>query len=90
MLLRKINFPVKPLQSIIYIHGDLYYSESTAVLKILRDLKGIWSLSYIFMGVPKFIRDAMYRFIAKNRYKIFGKRDSCMVPTDSLRERFLE
>ena len=90
MLLGKINFPVMPLQSIIYIHGDLYYSESTAVLKILRDLKGIWSLCYIFMGVPKFIRDAVYRFIAKNRYKIFGKRDSCMIPTDSVRERFLE
>jgi len=89
-LLKEIKYPVKPLTSIIYVRGDLYYNESTAVLKIFRDLKGIWSLSFIFMAVPKFLRDAGYRFIANNRYKFFGRRDSCMVPGDSLKKRFLE
>src|SRR4030095_3273509 len=62
-LLKEIHYPVKPLTSIIYIRGDHFYDESTAVLKIFRELKSNWSPTYIFMVVPKFIRDAVYRFI---------------------------
>ncbi len=89
-LLKEIHFPVKPLTSIIYIRGDQSYNESTAVLKIFRDLNGIWSFTYVFMVIPKFLRDWVYRFIARYRYKFFGRREFCMVPDDSVRERFLE
>jgi predicted DCC family thiol-disulfide oxidoreductase YuxK len=90
ILLKEINFPVKPLTSIIYIHGSQYYSESTAVLKIFRELNGLWRFSYVFIAIPTPVRDIIYRFVARNRYKIFGKRKSCYVPTASLKERFLE
>ncbi len=57
---------------------------------MLKLLGGGWKLLYAFIIVPKFIRDAVYNWIARNRYKWYGKREECMVPTAELRERFLE
>lgn len=78
------------VDSIILVEDDKAYTYSTAALKITKNLDGIWSLGYVFIIVPKFIRDLFYKLIAKNRYKIFGKKDVCMIPTPELKERFLD
>ncbi|MEP2770862.1 MAG: thiol-disulfide oxidoreductase DCC family protein [Fulvivirga sp.] len=69
--------------------GDILY-KSNAALEISRNLKGLWPVLYIFKIVPRFIRDFVYDWVAKNRYKWFGKRDTCRMPSPELKERFLE
>jgi predicted DCC family thiol-disulfide oxidoreductase YuxK len=54
-----------------------------------KNMGGFWSLMYFFIIIPNPIRDAVYNFIAKNRYKWFGEKESCMVPTPELKSRFL-
>ncbi len=76
-------------ESFVLIEGDKYYLKSAAALKMLRGLDGIWKAFYAFMLVPRPVRDFIYDLIAKSRYKIFGKRDVCMIPTPELKERFL-
>ncbi|RMA64256.1 thiol-disulfide oxidoreductase DCC family protein [Ulvibacter antarcticus] len=75
--------------SVILIDNGKAYIKSTAALRIARKLSGGYSLLYGFMIFPKFIRDAVYNFIAKNRYKWFGKKESCMIPTPELKKKFL-
>lgn len=74
---------------IYYENGKAFY-RSTAALKVLKKLGGIWSLLYVFILVPAFIRNAVYDFIADNRYKWFGKFDSCKIPTPEQRALFLD
>ncbi len=76
--------------SIILIENEKVYQKSTAILKIFKHLGIGWKLSYGFIIIPRFIRDGVYAFIAKNRYKWFGKREVCMIPTKELKMRFLE
>jgi len=72
----------------LYDEGKLYM-RSEAVLRIARYLGGGWPLLYGFMIVPRFIRDGVYKWIARNRYKWFGKQESCRLPTPAERARFL-
>jgi predicted DCC family thiol-disulfide oxidoreductase YuxK len=89
-VLKKFNLPADNFNSFILVEGGHVYTRSTAVLRMLRKLGGSWKLFYGFIIVPKFIRNAVYNWIAKNRYAWYGKRDECMVPTPELKERFLE
>ena len=66
------------------------HDKSTAALKILKKLGGFWSVSGLLIYIPKFLRDSVYEFIAANRYKWFGKNDSCRIPTQEERDRFLK
>ena len=75
--------------SILLIDQDKIYVKSTAALKIARHLSGGYPLLYGFMIVPNFIRNWVYDIIAKNRYKWFGRTDSCMVPAPDLKDKFL-
>ena len=63
---------------------------STAVLKIAKALGGIYKLAVVFFIIPKFLRDPIYDWVARNRYKWYGKRDQCMIPTPELKAKFLE
>ncbi len=72
----------------LYENGKLY-DRSTAALRISRRLVFPWNLCYGLIVVPKFIRDFIYAFIAKNRYKWFGKKESCRIPTSDERGRFV-
>jgi len=65
------------------------YTKSTAVLKSLIALGGFWSIFGVFLIIPKPIRDWIYLWIAKNRYKVFEKKDSCRIPTKKEREKIL-
>lgn len=87
--LLRLGIPTQALESIIYIEGDQFYQKSNAVLEIARHLGGPWPLFYVFKIIPRFIRDWFYNFIATNRYRWFGKKDQCMIPTPALQERFL-
>ncbi|MGN6495087.1 MAG: thiol-disulfide oxidoreductase DCC family protein [Agriterribacter sp.] len=88
-LLKKFQLSTNHFNSFILVKDERVYTKSTAVLKLLKMLGGWWKLLYAFIVVPPFIRDAIYSFIAVNRYRWFGKRESCMLPTPDLRERFL-
>ena len=83
--IEKVNF-----DSIILVENGKIHQKSTAILKISRHLKGGWKLCYGFIIIPKCIRDYLYTIIASNRYKWFGKRESCMIPTEELKSRFLD
>jgi predicted DCC family thiol-disulfide oxidoreductase YuxK len=88
-LAKKHGIDKENTDSIILIEDNKAHTHSTAALKIARRLDGIWSLFYVFIIVPKFIRDFFYKTFAKYRYKLFGKKDVCMMPTPEIRERFL-
>ncbi|SRX56174.1 thiol-disulfide oxidoreductase DCC family protein [Aequorivita sp. CIP111184] len=88
-LVAKFKIDTKKVDSIIFIDGEKHYEKSTAALRISKDLSGAYPLLFGFMIVPKFIRNAVYDYIARNRYKWFGKKESCMIPTAELKERFL-
>lgn len=77
------------LDSIILITDNTVYSKSSAILKISKLIGGFYSLTIIFYVIPKCIRDNMYNFVAKNRYRWYGKRESCMIPAKELKNRFL-
>ena len=89
-LLQQYNLPQNDMESFVFIENEKAYTQSTAALKVCRYLKGLWSLCYGFIIVPKFIRDGIYSWIAKNRYKWFGVRQECMIPTPDVKERFLK
>ncbi|WGK64769.1 thiol-disulfide oxidoreductase DCC family protein [Croceiramulus getboli] len=76
--------------SIILVEGDTCSSKSTAALRIARHLSGGYPLLTGFLILPKFIRDGVYDFIAKRRYRWFGKKEACMIPTPELKSKFLD
>lgn len=78
------------LGSVVFVSNDKVYFKSRAALTIFRQLGFPYSALYIFMVVPSFIRDWIYDFIAHRRYKWFGKKETCRIPTPELRERFLD
>ncbi len=88
-LAAKHNIDKAEVDSVILIEDERAYTHSTAALKIARHLDGVWSWSHAFVVVPRAIRDVFYRLFAKNRYRLFGKRDACMMPTPEIRARFL-
>ncbi|MGN6567855.1 MAG: thiol-disulfide oxidoreductase DCC family protein [Flavipsychrobacter sp.] len=76
-------------ESVILFHKGIIYEKSDAVLHIIRLLGGFWSLLLAGYALPRFFRNSIYDVIARNRYKWFGKRDACMVPSPSVKKRFL-
>lgn len=88
-LKRKYAIPSSS-DSFILIENDQIYEASTAALRVAKQLKGIWKCSYISIIVPRPIRDAVYRFIANNRRRLFGKEGACPVPTPEMRKRMLD
>ena len=78
-----------PLASIVLIENGQLYRESTAILRICRRLAFPWHFFYVLIVFPSFLRDVVYRFIAKHRYRVFGKRDTCRLPTAQETDRFL-
>jgi predicted DCC family thiol-disulfide oxidoreductase YuxK len=79
-----------PEETIVLREGGKIYSQSTAALRIARELRFPWPLLYAFIVVPRPLRDAIYDWVARHRYQWFGKREVCMVPMPEVRGRFLE
>ncbi|WP_409254000.1 thiol-disulfide oxidoreductase DCC family protein [Bacillus sp. SCS-153A] len=76
--------------SFYLIDQDRVFMKSTAALEVSRNLDGVWKVFYLGIIIPKFIRDYIYDYIAKNRYKWFGKSDACMLPGPETKNRFIE
>ena len=88
-LLQQYNLPRENFNSFVLIKEGKVYTKSAAALKVCKHLTGLWPILYGFIIVPSFIRNAVYQWIAKNRYKWFGKKQQCMLPTAALKNRFL-
>lgn len=82
-------FKLNDAASVLLIEKNNIYTKSTAALKITTYLRGGFPLLYFFIIVPLFIRNSIYNYIAKNRYKWFGKRDTCMTPNNQIKHRFI-
>jgi predicted DCC family thiol-disulfide oxidoreductase YuxK len=81
---------IDDISTVILLEDGKLFTQSTAVLKIARKMSGLWPLFYAFIIIPKPIRDFFYKRIANNRYRLFGKRDSCRMPSPELKSKFLE
>lgn len=77
------------VDSLVLIENNKAFIKSSAALRVLKYLKGMYPLGFGFIIIPDFIRNVVYDFIAKNRYKWYGKTDSCMMPDKDLMKRFL-
>lgn len=78
------------LGTIMLVENDHSYTHSTAALRIAKGLRFPWPLLYLFIIVPPVIRNVVYKWIAANRYRWFGKDEACMIPTPEIKDRFLE
>ncbi len=78
-----------PIDSVILIEDGKAFTHSTAALRIARQLGAPWSWLYAFIILPVPIRDFFYRQFARYRYRVFGRKDQCMVPSPEVRARFL-
>jgi len=88
-LLKRHHINPSEVDSLILIQNNFVYNKSSAALRLTPYLKGLYPLFYTLLIVPPFIRNAVYDYIARNRYKWFGKSDSCMMPDINLVKRFL-
>lgn len=74
---------------ILYVPDEAYYIKSTAAIKVMREFLGFWKLTQIFLILPSSVRDLVYNYVAKNRYKWYGKQENCRIPTPELKAKFL-
>jgi len=89
-LLQQFGLSTQTFDSFVLIANNRYYTQSTAALRVARYLRGGWAWLYALIVVPKPIRDFFYRLVARNRYRWFGRKDSCMMPAPGLKDRFLD
>lgn len=78
------------VDTLLLIKNEQCYERTDAVIEITRDLTGLWHMLRIFKVLPRSFRDYFYRLFARNRYKLFGRREHCMIPTADIRNRFIE
>jgi predicted DCC family thiol-disulfide oxidoreductase YuxK len=89
-LLRHYGLPLEDWDSNVLIEGEVAYVKSAAVFRILRYLSGAWpALALGRFLLPRTLCDWLYDLVARNRYRLFGRRESCLVPTAELARRFL-
>lgn len=89
-LLQRCGRKDDDIDTVVLVEEGRCYVRSSAALRVLKRLPFPWPLFYPLIAIPRPVRDAVYRWIATNRYSWFGKRDQCMIPTPDLRDRFLE
>lgn len=88
--LEKNHLSKDEFNSMILVDGEKFYTRSDAALRIGKELKGLYKLSGLLFAFPKFIRNSVYDFVSRNRYKWFGKQESCWLPTPELKEKFIQ
>jgi len=91
-ILRQYGIPTNAAlaDSVVLIEGSRVWLASDAVFRILYRLGGLWRIAALLRFLPRKLRDWVYQLIAKNRYRLFGRRERCMVPTPELKQRFLD
>jgi predicted DCC family thiol-disulfide oxidoreductase YuxK len=88
-ILREHGLSKEDTTTVFYLEKGKLYQRSTAALRIARHLGFPWNLLWVFIIIPPFIRDGVYKWISRNRYRWFGKKDSCRLPTPEEQARFL-
>lgn len=88
-LLQEYNLSTKEFDSFVLIDNGKVYKKSAASLRVMNKLPWYWKAAQILRIIPTAFRDSIYDFIAKNRYKWFGKKEQCMIPTPEMKSRFL-
>src|SRR5437867_2371378 len=88
-LQRRHGLHPNALDSLVLIEGDRIYLRSTAALRLVRRMPGVWPVLYALIAVPRPICDFAYDWFARHRYRWFGKRDECMVPSEKVKAKFL-
>ena len=89
-IINELGIDTSKIDSIVlYIPGEDYFIKSEAAFKIANEFYGIWKLIQVFRIFPVFFNDFFYDFIARNRYRWFGKKEECMIPTEKLNSKFL-
>lgn len=89
-LLKELGVDQPDFSTFILIKGQQIYTKSTAALLVTKQLSWPWPLLYAFIVVPAFIRNAIYSWIAKNRYNWFGKQETCWLPSPEYKDRFID
>ena len=89
-LLNKYHINSETYDTMIYIQNQVVYTESNAALRIASTLGCFWKTAVLLYIFPEFIRNAFYRMVSRNRYRIFGKRETCMIPSPEIVSRFLD
>ena len=89
-LLKAAGLPSDQLDTMFLIDGDTYYVKSSAVLQITKKMDRLWPLLFVFIVIPPFIRNFCYDLVGNNRYRLLGRRTSCLVRTAELNDLFLE
>ncbi len=89
-LLKQYKMDGENVDSIVFISNNKAYKESTAAIKIAQKLNFPFNLLQVFWIIPLFIRNPLYRWVARNRYKWFGKEETCMLPSEEISARFLD
>ena len=89
-VLKENGLDLNDFNSFIYLRDGKLIQKSTAALEMAKDLKHMWQLLYVFILVPRPIRDFVYSFIAQNRNRIFGMHESCMIPDKPIQHRFIQ
>lgn len=89
-MVQQYNISGNYMDTVVLIKNDRAYLRSAAVLQVLKGIGGIYSLALVFNIFPAFIRDVVYNFIAKNRYRWFGKQESCRIPSPELKAKFID
>lgn len=80
---------LRPADTFLLVRGGKVYSKSRAGLEVIKSLSGVWPLLYMFIVVPAPLRDRVYDFIARRRYRWFGRNDRCLLPTGNNKDRFI-
>jgi predicted DCC family thiol-disulfide oxidoreductase YuxK len=89
-LLARLGIDSQGIDSVVVIEGDRWFKESDAALRVAWHLGGPWRLLTVLRLIPRPLRDRAYRLIARNRYRWFGKKETCWLPTPELQGRFLD
>ncbi len=90
MAKKQLNKEISYNGTIVLMEDSQIYTKSTAALRICRQLSALWPVLYILIFIPRPVRDILYRIIAKNRYRWFGRKSSCMIPSPEIQKRFLK
>jgi predicted DCC family thiol-disulfide oxidoreductase YuxK len=89
-LLQRAGLQVEGLQTLLLVDGDRSWQHTAAILRILHVLGGLWRLAWLAWLVPAPLRDALYRWLARNRYRWFGRSETCLLPPADAAWRFLD
>ncbi|MBN4056697.1 thiol-disulfide oxidoreductase DCC family protein [bacterium AH-315-J21] len=89
-LLKESDLSDDDLDSFVLIKDDKCFVKSSAALHVFKEIGGFWKVFYVLIIIPRPLRDVLYKIVAKMRYRVFGKRDTCMLPTPDIEKRFLK